>query len=153
MGTVAVYTPSLELDKNVGDATVTITNGEGGNYIVSGSVTFEIRKGSAELSTYPQAKDLTYTGQPQELVTGGTATGGHIEYALDGVAYSKDIPKSGIAYVLVVAVADRVLAGRNDRRTVLDNNCGLLAEGSYQSEGYRVRHLYLRWKRTGAGYH
>ena len=95
------YTVSYSDNKNVSTddkkATVTITNSEGGNYIVSGSVTFEIRKGSAELSTYPQAKDLTYTGQPQELVTGGTATGGHIEYALDGGAYGEDIPKAANA--------------------------------------------------------
>lgn len=103
------YTASYSDNKNVGDATVTITNGEGGNYIVSGSVIFEIRKGSAVMATYPQAKDLTYTGQPQELVTGGTATGGHIEYALDGVAYSKDIPKAdnaGTYTVTYKAVGD-----------------------------------------------
>ncbi len=107
------YTVGYSDNKNVSTddkkATVTITNSEGGNYIVSGSVTFEIRKGSAELSTYPQAKDLTYTGQPQELVTGGTATGGHIEYALDGVAYSKDIPKAdnaGTYTVTYKAVGD-----------------------------------------------
>ena len=92
------YTVSYSDNKNVSTddkkATVTITNSEGGNYIVNGSVTFEIRKGSAELSTYPQAKDLTYTGQPQELVTGGTATGGHIEYALDGGEWKEDIPKA-----------------------------------------------------------
>ena len=92
------YTVGYSDNKNVSTddkkATVTITNGEGGNYIVSGSVTFEIRKGSAELSTYPQAKDLTYTGQEHELVTGGTATGGHIEYALDGVDCGEDIPKA-----------------------------------------------------------
>ncbi len=107
------YTVGYSDNKNVSTddkkATVTITNSEGGNYIVSGSVTFEIRKGSAELSTYPQAKDLTYTGQPQELVTGGTATGGHIEYALDGVACSKDIPKAdnaGTYTVTYKAVGD-----------------------------------------------
>jgi methionine-rich copper-binding protein CopC len=95
------YTVSYSNNKNVSTddqkATVTITNNEGGNYIVSGSVTFEIRKGGAELTGSPQAKDLTYTGQPQELVTVGSATGGHIEYALDGVACGEDIPKATIA--------------------------------------------------------
>lgn len=90
------YTVSYSDNKNVGDATVTITSNEGGNYDVSGSVTFEIREGTAELIGSPQAKDLTYTGQPQELVTVGTASGGHIEYMLldkDGNgSYSKDIP-------------------------------------------------------------
>ncbi len=90
------YTVSYSGNKNVGDATVTITDTGDGNYDVSGSVTFEIREGTAELTGSPQAKDLTYTGQPQELVTVGTASGGHIEYMLldkDGNgSYSKDIP-------------------------------------------------------------
>ena len=45
----------------------------------------------------------------QELVAGGTATGGHIEYALDGAAYSKDIPKAdnaGTYTVTYKAVGD-----------------------------------------------
>ena len=86
------YTVSYSDNRNVGEATVTITDNEGGNYIVSGSVTFEIRKGSAELATSPQAKVLEYTGQPQELVTVGTVTGGHIEYALNGGTFGKGIP-------------------------------------------------------------
>ena len=96
------YTVGYSNNKNVGDATATITNSEGGNYTVNGSVTFEIRKGSAELATYPQAKDLTYTGQMQELVAGGTATGGHIEYALDGVSCGEDIPKATFARTYTV---------------------------------------------------
>ncbi|USF27523.1 hypothetical protein N510_002475 [Firmicutes bacterium ASF500] len=104
------YTVSYSDNKNVGEATVTITNSEGGNYIVSGSVTFEIRKGGAELVNAPQpVRGLTYTGQAQELVTGGTATGGHIEYALDGGAWSEDIPKAtnaGTYTVTYKAVGD-----------------------------------------------
>ena len=81
------YAVSYSNNKNVSTtdkkATVTITSSDGGNYIVSGSVTFEIRKGGAELVNAPQpVRGLTYTGQAQELVTGGTATGGHIEYAV-----------------------------------------------------------------------
>ncbi len=89
------YTATYSNNRNVGDATITITNSTGGNYIVDGSVTFGIRKGGAELVNAPQpVRGLTYTGQPQQLVTGGTATGGHIEYALDGGAWSEDIPKA-----------------------------------------------------------
>ncbi len=91
------YAVSYGGNKNVGTATVTIASGEGGNYDVSGSVTFEIRKGGAQLTGSPQARDLTYTGQPQELVTIGTAEGGHIEYAVDGGGYGKDIPKATAA--------------------------------------------------------
>ncbi len=93
------YTVSYSDNKNVGDATVTITSNEGGNYDVSGSVTFKIRKGTAALTGSPQAKDLTYTGQKQELVSVGTATGGTVVYSLspidpdDEKTYSKDIPQ------------------------------------------------------------
>lgn len=101
------YAVSYSNNKNVSTtdkkATVTITSSDGGNYIVSGSVTFEIRKGGAELVNAPQpVRGLTYTGQEQELVTGGTATGGHIEYALDGGAWSEDIPKADNARTYTV---------------------------------------------------
>ena len=91
------YTVTYSNNKNVGTATVTITNSEGGNYIVSGSVTFEIREGGAQLTKSPEAvRGLSYTGQPQQLVTVGVVTGGHIEYAVgDTVSdgdYRPDIP-------------------------------------------------------------
>ena len=102
------YTVSYSNNKNVSTddqkATVTITSSDGGNYIVSGSVTFEIRKGGAQLTGSPQAKDLTYTGQEQELVTVGSATGGHIEYKLDGSTgdFGTEIPKAADAGSYVV---------------------------------------------------
>ena len=102
------YTVSYSNNKNVSTddqkATVTITNSDGGNYIVSGSVTFEIRKGGAQLTGSPQAKDLTYTGLEQELVTVGSATGGHIEYKLDGSTddFGAEIPKAADAGSYVV---------------------------------------------------
>lgn len=102
------YTVSYSNNKNVSTddqkATVTITSSDGGNYIVSGSVTFEIRKGGAQLTGSPQAKDLTYTGLEQELVTVGSATGGHIEYKLDGSTddFGAEIPKAADAGSYVV---------------------------------------------------
>ena len=115
------YTVSYRDNKNVSTASkkaaVTITNAEGGNYDVSGNVTFEIREGTAELTGSPQAKDLTYTGQPQELVTVGTASGGHIEYSLDkddADSYSQDIPKetnAGTYTVYYKVVGDSNHAG------------------------------------------
>ena len=100
------YMVSYSDNKNVGDATVTITNSEGGNYIVSGSTKFEIRKGSAQLTSSPKEKDLTYTGQAQELVTVGSATGGHIEYAVGNTVNDSDfrltIPKETDAGSYVV---------------------------------------------------
>ena len=76
------YTDNKNVTTDDKKATVTITDKEGGNYAVSGSVTFEIRKGGAQLTKSPEARNLTYTGAAQELVTVGTATGGRIEYKL-----------------------------------------------------------------------
>ncbi|MCI8539346.1 MAG: hypothetical protein HFF18_11925 [Oscillospiraceae bacterium] len=87
------YTVSYSNNKNVGEATVTITNREGGNYIVSGSKTFTIKAGDAVLKEAPKPNDLTYRGFEQELVTPGTAVNGQVVYSTtrDG-DYSTTIP-------------------------------------------------------------
>lgn len=78
------YTVTYSDNRNAGTATVTITDNEGGNYTVSvsGTVSFEIRAGGAQLTGSPRPNDLTYTGAAQELVSVGTAAGGHLEYKL-----------------------------------------------------------------------
>ena len=92
------YTVTYRDNKNVGNATVTITSSAGGNYTFDEqTVNFEITSATAQLTSSPQAKDLTYTGQAQELVTVGAATGGHLEYRLHSdtstdADYSTDIP-------------------------------------------------------------
>ncbi len=93
------YTVTYSGNKNTGTATVTITDNQDGNYAVSGSVSFEIRRGNAQLNSSPVARVLTYTGAEQELVTAGSATGGTVVYALKGTAepadadYSETIPR------------------------------------------------------------
>ena len=104
------YTDNKNVTTNDKKATVTITDKEGGNYTVSGSVTFEIRKGGADLVTTPAAKNLTYTGAAQELVNVGTATGGHFEYEVTSApageppaaGYSAAIPTGTRAGTYVV---------------------------------------------------
>ena len=86
------YSVSYSNNKDVGTATVTITDNDGGNYTVSGTATFSIVK---EGSTYtpPTAKTgLTYTGEAQELLTAGSTTTGTMQYSFDGTTYSTDIP-------------------------------------------------------------
>lgn len=92
------YDVSYSSNKNVGtNATVTVTAKAGGNFTFDNAqpitATFEIRKAQAVLTGSPQAKDLTYTGAAQELVTVGTATGGTVVYseALNGT-YLEAIP-------------------------------------------------------------
>ena len=57
-------------NKNVGDATVTVTASTGGNYtFTEARVQFAIKKASAVWNTAPQGKSLTYDGTEQELVS------------------------------------------------------------------------------------
>ena len=76
-----------------GTATVTIKNKDGGNYIVSGSTTFEISKADSAVATAPTANAPTYNGTEQALVTAGKAAGGTMMYSLaeDG-EYTATIP-------------------------------------------------------------
>lgn len=43
-------------------------------------------------SIAPTANSLTYNGTAQELITAGVASGGELQYSLDGKNYSADIP-------------------------------------------------------------
>ena len=52
---------------------------------------FEAKQATATLDTPPQGKNLTYNGEDQQLVTGGTATGGELVYSLDGASYTTSI--------------------------------------------------------------
>ena len=53
----------------------TVTAKEGGNYtFTEAEVQFAIKESGAVLTKDPAAKNLTYTGQPQDLVDVGTAS-------------------------------------------------------------------------------
>ena len=88
------YAVSYRNNTAVGTATVTISDVSGGNYTVSGSKTFTIKAGVPALTSAPEAKDLTYTGKAQALVTAGTAVNGKVVYSLDGGEYSATIPRA-----------------------------------------------------------
>ena len=78
------YDVEIAGNKNVGNATVTVTAKAGGNYtFTEAKAPFAIRKASAAWNTFPQGKSLTYDGTDQELVTAGSATGGTVVYSLE----------------------------------------------------------------------
>ncbi len=52
--------------------------------------------------TAPTARDLTYNGDPQELINPGITTGGTLEYSLDNKSYSTKIPTGMIANTYTV---------------------------------------------------
>ncbi|MBQ8843114.1 MAG: hypothetical protein IJZ65_10855, partial [Ruminiclostridium sp.] len=84
------YVLTLKDNVELGTATATIT-GIGAYY---GTVTleFEIVMLETPEVTAPTAKDLTYTGKPQELIEAGSTTGGTLMYKLDDGEYSENIP-------------------------------------------------------------
>lgn len=84
------YTVSYSDNVNAGQATVTITGK--GNYKDTANTSFTIEK-ATPVVTAPTAKaGLTYTGQAHELINAGNTTGGTMQYSLDNVTYSANIP-------------------------------------------------------------
>lgn len=87
------FTVNYSNNTNVGTATVTITDVEGGTYTVSGKATFTIKETGSSYTAPTVKTGLTYTGKAQELVTPGSTTTGTMHYySLDGKSYSTDIP-------------------------------------------------------------
>ena len=68
---------------------------EGDNYIAVDTlsfVPFEIKKADSVITAAPTPADLVYDGTAQNLINAGTATGGEMQYSLDGTNYSSAIP-------------------------------------------------------------
>ena len=77
----------------VGTYDIIVKQGTVTNYnvtYVKGTLT--ITKADVSITTIPKAKTLTYTGDTQTLVETGTATGGTMQYSLDGETYSEEVP-------------------------------------------------------------
>ncbi|MBQ9004160.1 MAG: isopeptide-forming domain-containing fimbrial protein [Eggerthellaceae bacterium] len=47
---------------------------------------------AASTTISPAGKNLPYTGKPQQLVTAGAASGGAMQYSLDGKTYAAELP-------------------------------------------------------------
>ena len=69
-----------------------VQGNENYNGTEAASVTAVIGNALAEVTEAPTANTLTYTGNPQALVTAGEAEGGTMQYSTDGSSYSADIP-------------------------------------------------------------
>ena len=86
------YTVTYSDNTNVGTGLVTLTDNEGGNYIISGTAEFSIIAAVTGV-TFPEVKTgLVYNRTAQELVTPGSAVGGTMEYSLNNKKYSTKIP-------------------------------------------------------------
>ncbi|MBQ2471372.1 MAG: InlB B-repeat-containing protein, partial [Acholeplasmatales bacterium] len=88
------YSEEIPAGKNIGNYVVYYKydiNNENYNDISSGYVQSFISKGEV-VYTLPTPKELTYNGLAQELISAGSINVGSIEYSLDGIAYSENIP-------------------------------------------------------------
>ncbi len=78
--------------EHAGSYTVALTVPESDNYLeAAASAPFAITKASNEAAA-PTALALTYNGKAQTLVKPGDATFGEMEYSLDGLTFSTDLP-------------------------------------------------------------
>ena len=94
------YSTAIPTATNVGEYTVyyKVQGDENYNDTEAKSVTAVIGNALAEVTKAPDARELTYTGDPQELVTEGTATGGEIQYSLSkDSGYSATVPTGTVA--------------------------------------------------------
>ena len=108
------YTVNYSNNINVGNATVTISDKDGGNYIVSGSTQFTITAAPVNV-TAPKAKSgLVYNGEAQELITAGSSSNGEMQYSLDGSNYSTAIPKGTDAKTYTVYYKVKANANYSD---------------------------------------
>lgn len=90
------YTLAFESNVDAGTAKVTATGK--GNYKLTKEATYTIQKANAQLGTAPAAQQLTYNRNAQQLVSAGAITmvgttdESKMQYSLDGVNFSDDIP-------------------------------------------------------------
>ena len=81
-----------------GAATCTFKYAEG----VEASLDFTIEKVDSVITAAPTPADLVYDGTAQNLINAGTATGGEMQYSLDGTNYSSAIPTGTVAKTYTV---------------------------------------------------
>lgn len=112
---------TLAFTNNVDAGTAKVTATGKGNYKNTQEATYTIQKANAMLGTAPAAKTLTYNRSAQELVTAGTITAvgttdnSKLQYSLDGVNFSDDIPTATDAGAYTVSYF--VLGDKNHNNT------------------------------------
>ena len=112
------YDLTFESNVNAGTAKVTATGK--GNYVNTQEATFTIQKANAQLGTAPAALTLTYNREAQQLVSAGTITAvgatddSKLQYSLDGVNFSDEIPTATEAGSYTVSYYVKGDANHND---------------------------------------
>ena len=110
------YTVTYKENINAGTATITVTDNEGGNYTVSGEITFVIKKAELELTLTIEGWTFGEEANAPELT--GNAGEGEVTYLYkltdaDDETYTETVPSNAGSYTVkaVIAETDNYLAG------------------------------------------
>ncbi|MDE6590894.1 MAG: hypothetical protein K2K53_11235, partial [Oscillospiraceae bacterium] len=87
------YIVSYRNNTTAGTATVIVSDKSGGNYIVNGTLDFEITKAAPTVTPPEAINGLQYSGSAQELIEAGQVVGGTMLYSLtENGTYSTAVP-------------------------------------------------------------
>ena len=114
------YSTELPKGTKAGDYTIyyKVVGGDSYNDVAPQTVKSTIEKATPKV-TAPNAKELVYNSEAQELVTPGTTTGGTMQYSLDGENWSDEIPTAvnvGVYPVYYKVVGDSNYNGVDPER-------------------------------------
>ena len=91
-----IYGCTYEVGSNIGEYTI-ITSGIPEDYEINYDInyfsgTLTVTKAEVILTAPAAIENLTYTGEPQQLITAGEAVGGELQYSQNGEDFSTTIP-------------------------------------------------------------
>ncbi len=91
-----IYGCTYEVGSNIGEYTI-ITSGIPEDYEINYDInyfsgTLTVTKAEVVLTAPAAIENLTYTGEPQQLITAGEAVGGELQYSQNGEDFSTTIP-------------------------------------------------------------
>ena len=120
--------------------TITANQAASGSFnATTAEFTVTVNKAASSVNAPTPKTGLTYKGTPLELITGGSATGGTIEYSLNGSSWSTDIPtgteaKTYTVYYQVKGDGNHTdIAAQSFNVTISSN--GINANGSGTGDG------------------
>lgn len=141
--TNGTITPSAAVIK---DGSTVVT----GNYTIgynTGNLT--INKAASSVTKAPTGKTgLVYTGDAQALIEAGTASGGEIQYSLDGTTYSASIPTGTNANVSGYTVYYKVVGDSNHNDTAAQTLTVSIAKADFTATVSISNYTYAGTKST-----
>ncbi len=129
------YSETIPTGTAAGDYTVwyKVVGDANHDDIAAEQINVSIAKADSSVTTAPAAKELTYNGEEQELVTAGTAEGGRLIYGTNGTHFGENIPTGTDAGDYTVYYMVDADDNHNDTEAVSINVTVAKAESSVTS--------------------